>query len=160
MTPEEYILRLIEASQKKYILLKDMLSITRVQSEAFREDGLDELERLIALKQAKIDEIGKLDEQFDVYYQRMKQELKVKSLEELEAHKIKGLKELQDIISAIMSTIKEISSLEAANSENANKMLQQFGEEIKRMSSSKKVSQAYGQTTAMQPPSYFIDKKK
>ena len=160
MTPEEYILRLTEVSGKKYILMQDILTLTRSQSGTITEDGVDGLEKLIALKQARIADIDKLDEQFDVYFQRLKQELKIKSLDELKGPNIKGVRELQEVVESIMSVIREISEIEKQNNENAKKLLNRFGDEVKKLNQSRKVNQAYNTSPAMQPPSYFIDKKK
>lgn len=160
MTPEEYIQRLTEISAKKYKLMEDMLSITKAQSETMNEDGIEELERLVALKQVKINEIDKLDEQFSVYFLRLKQELKVKSLEEINNAGIPGIKELQRGTGNILLLIKEIKKVEAQNNINAKKLLDRFGGEVRKINQSKVVNRAYNEPPAVQAPSYFIDKKK
>lgn len=160
MTPQEYIQRLTETSTKKYKLLQDMLSITKAQAETIKDEGVEELERLIAVKQMKIDEIDKLDEQFNVYFLRLKKELNVKSLDEMKATGISGIKELQDITGEVMTLIKEISDIEKQNSANARNLLDKFSSEIKKINQSKAVNKAYSAPPPIQSPSYFIDKKK
>lgn len=160
MIPEEYIERLAGITNKKYSLLQDMLSLTNLQVEAICEDGLSELEKILTLKQEKIDEIDLLDEQFDVYFSRLKQELKVRSLDELKSANIAGAKELQESVSGVMSLIKEISSLESSNGQKAKELLGQFADEIKRINQAKKTNGAYYSPYKAQAPSYYFDRKK
>lgn len=159
-SPDKYISRLWEASNKKYKLLKEMLSLTQAQTNVITEDKITNLESIIAEKQILIDEINKLDEEFNVYFQRLKQTLQISNLDDLKGHNITGVKELQETISTIMGLIKEISLIEKQNSVKANQLLQSFGEEIKRLNQSKKVSLVYNTPKITQSPSYFIDKKK
>ena len=159
MTPEEYIKRLMEVSEKKLGLLEDMLNITKAQAESINEDGLESLEKLVNEKQTKIDAIDKLDEEFDVYFRRLKSELKVKSLDELSGLNIKGVKELQQTVGRIMGLIGDISGIEKQNNDKAKSLLGKFGDEIKTINQGKKMNSAY-MPGPVKPPSYFIDKKK
>jgi hypothetical protein len=156
---EEYIERLFEASQKKYENLQDILAITKVQSETISEDNIDVLQKLISDKQLKIDNIDKLDEEFNVYFQRMKAQLKIKNLDELENPSIKGLKELKEQIAAIMKLLTKISELERDNNHKAKSLLDSLGNEIKKINQMKRVNNVY-KPTKNQYQSYYIDKKK
>lgn len=160
MMLEEYVNRLLEAANKKYSLLKDILFISQSQSQSMTEDGVEDLEKLVVEKQSRIDEINKVDEEFDVYFRRLKQVLGVKNLDELQKPDIKGIKELQDSIGRIMALIHEISEIEKQNSQQAKKLLDSLGNEIKKINQGKKVTSVYNPGPMMQPPSYFIDKKK
>jgi len=62
--------------------LKSILSLTRAQTEAISEEGMDGLQSLIDQKQSKIDEINGLDEEFNACFTALKQKLGVKSLDE------------------------------------------------------------------------------
>lgn len=160
MAQDKYIDRLLEISTKKYKLLQDMLALTRAQARSINEDGVEDLQKLIDEKQARIDEINKLDEEFGVYFQRMKQQMKVKSLDELDMTGTTGAKELQLCIGEIMNTMEEISRLEKENGDNAKKLLDSFSEEIRKLNQGKKMNTAYKPGGSMIPPSYFIDSKK
>ncbi len=160
MTPEEYIQRLTEISNKKYKLLLEMLSITRDQAASLNEEDVGKLEGHIDAKQARIGEIDRLDEQFNVYFLRLKQELKIGSLEELKASQVNGAREFRDVIGSVMAVIEEISALEKSNNDRGKGLLNQFGQEVKKASQTRKVNQAYNPAPTGQPPSYFIDKKK
>lgn len=160
MTVDEYVQRLTEASNKKNILVQDILSLTKRQTEVITEDSIPMLNSFIDEKQVKIDAINKLDEEFSVYFQRLKQTLKISSLDELKDHNIKGIKELQLTIGHIMSLIKEIGILEKQNSLKANQVLNHLGNEIKKINQGKKAATGYYPTQGGGTPSYFMDKKK
>lgn len=158
-SPEKYIGRLTELSSKKYKLLQEILALTRAQSQTITEEGVESLGRLIGDKQVKIDEINKLDEDFNVYFQRLKRELKVSSLEEMNVPGVAGTKELQESIRQIMSLIGEICTIEKENNDRAKELLNSLGTEIKKINQGKKVSSTYI-PRPLNIPSYFIDKKK
>jgi acetylglutamate kinase len=159
MTSEEYMKRMTEISSRKLVLLSEISDLTFRQSEVISEDSIAELEKLVAEKQIKIDAITKLDEDFDVYFQRMKSMLKVKSLEELKDSDIKEVGELKEIIAKIVELIGRISTIEKQNNENAGKVLKSIGDEIKKFNQGKKINKAYIPAPS-KSPSYFIDKKK
>jgi len=160
ITPEGYIERLIEISSKKDGCLKEILHLTRTQSELINEDGLDGLQKLIDDKQRMIEEINKADEDFNVYLTRLKQKLGVSNLDEINDPKIKGVKELQEIIARIMKLVGEISELENQNIIKAKNLLNDFGSKIKSINEGKKVNNAYNNSSAMVSTSYYFDKKK
>ncbi len=159
MNPEEYIGRLTEISNKKLVLLKDLLLLTQAQSGTINENQIPELQELVDKKKARIEQIDKLDEDFGVYFQRLKQTLQVKSLDELDGKKIPGVKELQDVIGSIMKLLKGITIIDSGNSEKANDLFNSLSGEMKKISQTKKLGSAYTMP-ASAPPSYFIDKKK
>ncbi len=159
ITPEKYVERMLQISTKKYGLLKEIQEITRRQEEVITEETTERLNEFLDEKQKRIEDIDKLDEEFKVYYERLKFEMKVKSLEELQASSIKGVKELQLCISGILHLVDEISQLEKKNSEKANRLLEDLSQEIKKLNQGKKVNSLYSSTNP-QPSAYFIDKKK
>ncbi len=159
MTSEEYISRLRENLTKKHRLLEEILELTRRQADSIIEDSIDNLGKLIDDKQIRIDAINKLDEDFNVYFQRLKRELKVNSLDELGKAGIKGAPELKAATAGILKLVGEISSMEKSNSDNARKLLKNLGDEVRKINQGKKVSSVYTPPPA-NIPSYYFDKKK
>lgn len=157
---DEYIERLIETSKKKYKLVQDILVITKSQTPVITEDSIPTLNSIINEKQTKIDAIDKLDEEFNFYFQRLKQTFKISSMDELKGRDIKGVKELQETIGNIMSVIKEISNIEKNNNMEAKRVIEDLGNEIKKVNQGKKLIIGYNPAPIVRPPSYFIDKKK
>lgn len=160
MEPDKYVERLRELSGKKHVLLKDMLELTRAQSLTINEDGIENLQKLINDKQAIISKINMIDEEFEVYFTRLKQQLKVKNLDEVKEPGIAGIKELKQTIGQIMSTMQEIGRIEKENNDKVKKLMDAFTEEIKKLNLGKKINTAYNPGTLMKPPSYFVDQKK
>ncbi len=160
MTSEEYVKRLTEISNKKYELLQDMYLLTDKQSKAISEEKVEILDELISQKQNLINLIDKSDNEFNVYFQRFKQTLGVKSLDEVKEPTVNGVEELQDCVKKIMGLLKDITQLDDKNKEAVKKTLNQLGDEIRKGNQGKKVSMAYNPGSLMQPPSYFVDKKK
>lgn len=160
MTPEEYIQRLTENSEKKLKLLKELLLLTQNQTNAIQNENVENLNKLIDAKQSRLDEIDKIDEEFNVYFLRLKQFLKIKTLDEIKDQSIKGVKELQMVVSNVINIIKEISDLDGQNQTKANDVLKNWKNEIQLMNLGKKTDRAYNPPPVGQPPSYFIDKKK
>lgn len=159
MTPEEYIARLLDASTKKHKLLGEMLLLTQQQSQSIAEESIEKLEQLVSGKQEIIEAVNRLDEEFEVYFNRIKQVHKIQKVDELKGSGLNGVKELQDTIKSIVELIGQISVIEKRNSINAKSLLNRYGSEIKRINQEKKVNTAYT-PGPVQQASYFIDKKK
>lgn len=182
-TPNDYIERLNEISSKKYTLLESMLDITKDQTafikevdievlqkfidqkqekiDFIKEEDIKGLQKSIDQKQEKIDEINKLDENFNVYFQRLKQQLKINRLDELEAsHGIEGVSGLKDNITAIMSIMKDIKAIEDQNSVEAQKRLNSIGIKLRKSNEEKRINSAYANNSILESEPYFINKRK
>lgn len=159
MISEEYIVRLLEILDKKYKLLEEMFALTERQSKVIDEDKLDSLEDFVRLKQVKINEIDKLDEQFGVYFARLKNSLNIKSFDELDKINIIGAGQLKERTGKILELISRISLLEKDNGRKAQELLDSIGEQIKKLNVGRKISSVY-ENKSVNAPSFFIDKKK
>lgn len=157
---EVYVERLIEASREKYKCLQDMLLLTMAQYESINEDRLEGLQKLVSDKQIKIDEINKIDEEFGVYFSRLKQKLGVNGLDEVVMPELKGVDELKQIIKQIVELLSEIQENEQKNNEKARNLLNGLGENIRKIRDGRKLSSVYNSGADLRPPSYFVDKRK
>lgn len=163
-TPEKYIERLNELLLKKKALLNEILELTQAQTGVITEEGLDSLNELINKKQLKIDSIDKLNEEFEIYYSRLKSTFGISNLEQLDTAGLgeaayAGARRLKALTAGIMDVITQISEIEKANSKKSNDLLERLGKEIKRINQGKKVNNAYN-PVPYNTPSYFLDKKK
>lgn len=154
-----HIDRMLEISRKKYILLQDMLALTKNQAGAINEDGLEDLQKLIDEKQKCIEKIDRLDEEFNVYFRRFKSVMGVSRLSELDASGVKGARELQDVTGEILNLIREIGELEKLNNIKAENLFNHFGNEIKKINLGKKMNSVYV-PKQQNPPAIYFDKKK
>jgi len=159
MTPEKYIARLTEILQKKLLILQDILMLTEAQTGTINEDGIEDLRKLIDEKQVKIDSVNKLDEEFAVYFQRLKSSLKITRLDELDASGIKGAGRLKEATAEILCMIGRISEVEKQNNIKSKELLDRLGGEVKKINLGKRANSAYAHGP-INIPSYFIDKKK
>lgn len=164
ITVSQYIERINELLNKKLSLLKDIWAITQKQTDTIQEDRLDELGALIDEKQKKIDLIEKIDEEFGVYFERMKSAFGISRLDQLDVSKLEnsaqgGARSLKSLTSEVMGVIKEISEVEKTNSNKSKELLNEFGNQIRNINSGKKVNNAY-RPASYEVPSYFLDKKK
>ncbi|HOM01290.1 MAG TPA: flagellar export chaperone FlgN [Acetivibrio sp.] len=159
-TPEGYIQTLVQISEKKLNCLKNILSLTMTQNETINEEGMDGLQNLIDEKQAKIDEINRLDDEFNACFTAFKQKLGISSLDEAGRLGVKGAKELQDIVVKIVELLREISEAEKKNKEKADNLLNYLGAKIREIREGRRISSAYSSAASVSPPSYFFDKKK
>jgi len=164
MTPGKYIESINELLLKKKALLLEILAFTQSQCETITEAGMDNLNHLIDGKQLKIDEINKLDDEFGAYCQKLKSALGIAHLDQLdtevlEAGAAKGAKLLKAQTAEILDVVRSISEIEKENARKSKKLLEQFGNEIKRINQGKKANNAY-KTGYSNAPSYFLDKKK
>ncbi len=163
-SPEKYIERLNELLLKKKALFSEILELTNAQTGVITEDGLDSLNELINKKQQKIDNIDKLNEEFEIYYSRFKAVLGISNLEQLDTAglgeaALTGAKRLKALTAEITDVITQISEIEKVNSKKSNDLREQLGKEIKRINQGKKVNNAYN-PEPFNTPSYFLDKKK
>lgn len=159
LTPEGYVSRLLEISNRKYEFLKKMLELTKQQSEAITVEDMEVFQQSVAKRQDVISNIDQADEEFNVYYLRFKREMNVESLEEIKDSQLQGIKELQTCIRCIVSTINEIIEIDNANNRRAKELLNDLGSQIKTMNQGKMMNTAY-RPGPVRPASYFIDKKK
>ncbi|MDP4182897.1 MAG: flagellar protein FlgN [Bacillota bacterium] len=158
-TPDVYVARLLEITNSKYDYLKKILELTKEQANCINKDEVKKLEDIIEVKQQIIEKINKLDDEFEVYFRRLKFEAKIKTMEELRDQNISGIKELKDSVSLVMDILNQLSSLDNSNRSDAKKLMSKIGSEIKKVNIGKKAYTAYNPQSD-QSPSYFIDKKK
>ena len=76
---EKHFEKLVEVSREKQIKLEELLFLTNAQSKAIEEEGIENIEKLLNDKQKKIEEINKNDEEFYVYYEKIKEMYSIKT---------------------------------------------------------------------------------
>lgn len=160
MTPEQYIQKLTELSLKKSENMKEILNITKKQSEVITEDSINELQNLIDLKQKLIDEINELDDAFEVYYSRLKSVLGIESMEEVSISKYRGAMQLQQTIRTIFATTKEIQVAENENNMKARSVLDSLGGQIRQVKQGKIANNGYNIGGKLPQQSFYFDTKK
>jgi DNA repair exonuclease SbcCD ATPase subunit len=156
---EKYFDRMVEILDKKQLLLMDMLALTQAQTPAISAETLDELKRLIDEKQQKIEAINILDEEFSVYFERLKVTAGVNKLEDIDAKAFPGSKRLKEKTGEILKLVESISQIEKSNNEKSKKLHEELSSEIKKINQGKRINNAYNPSPA-NPTAFFLDKKK
>lgn len=159
MQEQKIVNQMIALSDKKLDMLVQLKELSVKQKEAFRQNLLDNVEKILDKKDEVIKYIGKLDNAFIRTSDALKTLLGIDSLNELESTDIEGRKELKELIGKITILVEEIINIEKHGFDNALKLQQEFGKEIKNINAGKKLTNAYN-TKPLNNPSYFFDKKK
>jgi hypothetical protein len=160
MTAEQYIQKLHELSVKKLERLRQIYKLTKEQRDVITEDNIDELQRIIDLKQQEMDVIDELDQAFEVYYSRLKSLLEVESLEEIKMAYLTGAAELKQIITTIYDMTKEIQNIENTNNKKVRDILNKLSSEIRQIKQNQMVNNGYSVGAKLTQQSYYFDKKK
>ena len=160
METQSYLVRLIEVSNKKYNLLEDILQTYLLQTESLSENNYTSLDELIQRRQAIIEEVDKLDDQFHVYTERLKTTLGIQSLDELTRFSIPGRAELKEVVGRISRMLEELSDRHGKTETRMQEILLTTRNQIRQVTVSKQMNRAYQPTNTMPPPSVFFDKKK
>lgn len=158
MNKTDYIKLLGELLKKKIDCLRRILVLTERQKECINEDGIESLERLISEKQVVIDEINRIDLEFERIFSDFKADMGVERLEDIIGLNAQEVIELKKCVSEIMTLVGKISAIEKQNSEMANSLLDEISGKIKKINQSKMINNAY-KSKVQKTVSYFIDKK-
>ncbi|NLX64995.1 MAG: flagellar protein FlgN [Clostridiaceae bacterium] len=159
MKAEEYIQRLTDISSQKLALLDEILLFTKSQNEVIKEKRFDEMNQLLEERQKRMDAVDKLDEQFVVYSERLKEALSLKSLEELSPYNLSGTAELKKVVENISQCLIKIKEMDDENIALVEAELNTVRGQIKAANEYKRISGAYypDQNSGR---SVFFDKKK
>jgi len=159
MAAIKQVTNLITLLDEKMKLLERMLKYTLEQSQAITEDDIDKLNNIVDKKASLINKINEIDRNFEQEFTRLKRELGVESLNELNASEINGAEELVSSTRKVVAIIERIRITEEENRNKARRLLNVLGERIKKINQGKKITSAYGNASSEVPP-YFMDKKK
>ncbi len=159
MTADKYIQKLQELSEKKMEGLRNILKLTQEQSSVITEDSIEELQKIIDLKQNEMNKIDELDQAFEVYYSRLKSLMGVQSLEEIRMSELTGSTELKQTITSIYELTKSIQMLENSNNNKVRAILHKLGSEIKQIKQGQVINNGYNIGGKLPPQSYFDTKK-
>ncbi len=159
MTTDQYVQKLLELSLKKLEGLRQILRYTEEQSNVITEDNVEELQRIIELKQQEMNSIDELDEAFEVYYTRLKSILGVQSIEEIKMSELSGAAELRQIITSIYEMTKQIQNIEVLNSKKLRESLNLLSVEIRQVKQGQMINNGYNIGGKVPQQSYFDQKK-
>lgn len=115
MNIKDLMNHLTQISEIKYNLMKEINEITKMQRIDIENNNSDSLINYIEKKQIKIDEINKLDKQFYSLYIKLKENLNIESIENIDTKKYPDIKDLKSRIEDILKLAKEIDEVDKIN---------------------------------------------
>lgn len=150
---------LYQLIEKKLELFNEIYDITIAQREDIEHNNADSIEALVQSKQEIIDKIDKLDERFLSEFEKLKQELRLDSLEKADISKYPELRNIKEAVARIMEIAQQIMVIENSNKEKLDAIFEGVKSELKQIKAGKRSLKAYEPA-----PTYndgiFIDKKK
>lgn len=158
--PDKHVQSMQNLCEKKYTLLKDILELTKKQTQLVSKQDFEELNKIIDIKQERIDEINRLDEDFSHELQELKAAFGVERLDDLDkarAEGMKGLKELKSTIKDIMDLTGQIGAIEGENNKMVSAAFKEMSEKLKKINTAREVRKAYSKQQDMDP--VYFDKK-
>ncbi len=157
---KQYVSVLVESLEKKLVVLEKIHQLCQKQAEAIAKEPADfeEFDRCMDEKDNCIQELDKLDEGFDILYNRVAQELK--DNKNLYTEQIRRM---QETISEIMGKSALIQALEERNKRAVESAFAKERKEISKGKRSLSVAMNYyrnmrGSVDAVEPQ--YMDKKK
>lgn len=99
---------LVDISKSKYLLLNQLLEITKLQGVDINSNSLNSLLDHIKQKQDIMNEIDKLDRSFYSAFVDLKTSMGIKSLEDIDSLEFPEIRDLKSMVASIMSKLSEI----------------------------------------------------
>lgn len=155
----DYIQVLIDSSKKKVKVLEDISRLNEEQKILASGEKLDleKLEVTLEGKQDCIDELNKLDEGFELIYERVKPEI----LGHASDHK-EQIQELKELVALITEKSMAVQAEEERNKQAIAAHFASYKKEIRQFKASKSAASNYyknmNNLQSLQP--MFMDKKK
>lgn len=155
----QYLTILKESLKKKLAVLEEIQTISKYQSEILSKEpvSFDDFDRCVDEKDVCLEQLEKLDEGFEILYERVSGELK-----EHKAEHADWIAEMQKLIADVMDTSVAIQTQEERNKQAVEKAFQKERREYGKGKRSVQVARDYYRNmsnTGVVPPQ-FMDQKK
>ncbi len=160
MTSNRLVDELIENSRKKRDFLARIFELTESQALKIKEGDVEALVKVTAEKQKLIDQVDRLDEEFQGCYSKLKTLMDENGPDGSKRASLNGIGDLKQLVDEIMKIIGKTLELEKENSREAQRLLATLGSRVKNINQGIRATQAYNPSTPGSMPSYYIDKKK
>ncbi len=138
MNIKDLMNHLTQISEIKYNLMKEINEITKMQRIDIENNNSDSLINYIEKKQIKIDEINKLDKQFYSLYIKLKENLNIESIENIDTKKYPDIKDLKSRIEDILKLAKEIDEVDKINNKKVKEELEKVKQDLKNVKNDQK----------------------
>lgn len=154
-----YLQMLNESLHKKLSIMNQIYELTKQQDLCFQDENkvIEEMEQCVTEKEPLLLQLAKLDEGFDLVYDKIKSYVQGNTKE----YSVE-IKNLQQSILDITSLSVKIQTLEQGNKRKFELYLSSKKKEIKQFKVNNRTASNYYKSMTGNPQgeSYFIDKKK
>lgn len=155
-----YVSALQDSLNKKLDIMKQLLQLTREQSDILKQDSpdMEHFDEHMEKKGVLLEEMAELDKGFDVLFNKIGSELKEKKYQYQSQ-----ILQMQNAIRSITDCGVQLEGLEKRNRDAFQRYLTGARKEIKSFKVSNKTATSYYQNMANQHrewQSYFLDQKK
>lgn len=155
----EIILKMQQLLDEKKEALVIIYDLTLKQKEDIETCNGDNLEKFIDKKQEQIDKIDSIDKLFNNVFEKLKMELKVDALDELNLDLYPGLKIIKSQILDITELGRKTIDLEILNKNKLDILINEIKKDIKRVRLGQKSINAYDKQN-INADGIYIDKRK
>lgn len=156
---KQYVTALEESLEKKIRVLDEIYRLSQLQAEILAAEPIDfeSFDRYVDDKDICIDKLNKLDEGFEILYDRVAQELK-----ENRSAYAEQITHMQELIAQITDKSMMIQALEERNKNAVGEALSKERKELGQGKRSLNVAMSYyrNMSGARTTPAQFLDKKK
>ncbi|MBQ7954129.1 MAG: flagellar export chaperone FlgN [Lachnospiraceae bacterium] len=156
---EQYLTILAESLKKKLSVMDEIIRLSKMQKDILTAESIDfeEFDRCVDDKDICIEQLRKLDDGFEIVYDRVEQELK-----DNKQKYAAWIKESQALISMVIEKSVEIQALEARNKQMIEESVKRERRNLGQGKRSVEVARNYYRNmsyTNVMPPQ-FLDQKK
>ncbi|WP_072888550.1 flagellar export chaperone FlgN [Tepidibacter formicigenes] len=138
MNIKDLINLLIQISNTKYNIMKEIYEITKMQKVEIEKNNADSLLKYIEKKQEKIEEVNELDKKFYSIYIKIKEDLGITNIENIDIQKYPEIKELKNTVENILNITREIDEIDKINNSKVKEEFDKVKEELNKVKNDKK----------------------
>lgn len=155
----EYVTALSQSLEKKLKVLEEIYRLCKLQTEVLNTQPMDfeRFDGLVDDKDICLEKLEKLDEGFELVYERVSRELSANRAEYTDQ-----IKKMQELIALITEKSTSIEALEKRNKQSMSDMFVRERKELSEGKRSVSIAMNYYKNMAGQniPDSKFMDQKK
>ena len=156
---EQMLHRLVNLLEEKMIAMESIQALTLKQKEYIEENLGDNINSFIDKKQVEIDKINTIDEKFEDIVKKIKVELGIESLEQIDADRFPQLKVIRKKTEEIIDLANSIMKLEEYNKNKIIEIIDQIKNDLKTVKLGQKSVKAYEKPN-IHVGGIYIDRKK
>lgn len=143
MAYEEQIARMVQCLRIKNKLLREILEFIHIQTGLIEKAQFDELNKILEFNQGKMDELDKVEKEFNRCFAIIKEPLRINSLQEIQDGAFKGIDEGKRLLIENQAAQDKIRTLLNQTKDRVQTLLETTAAEIAKVHQGKNATNAY-----------------